>query len=45
MSNCRNVIVEQGTHDELMSQDGIYRYLNRMQMSEDPWQTALHEGP
>ena len=44
MSDRKRVIVEQGTHDELMTQDGMYRYLNRVQMNEGPWQTALHEG-
>ncbi|MEA3238875.1 MAG: ATP-binding cassette domain-containing protein, partial [Candidatus Bipolaricaulota bacterium] len=32
-------IVEQGTHDELMAQDGIYRYLNRVQMDENTRQS------
>lgn len=36
-------IVEQGTHVELMAQDGLYRYLNRVQMEEELWETSLHE--
>ena len=34
-------IVEQGTHDELMGHDGMYRYLNQVQRQEGMWQTAL----
>ena len=36
-------IVEQGTHGELMAQDGLYRYLNRVQMEEELWETSLRE--
>ena len=30
-------IVQQGTHAALMSQDGLYRHLNRAQMQEELW--------
>ncbi len=34
-------IVEQGAHDQLMAQDGLYRYLNRVQMEEEFWEAPL----
>ena len=37
-------IVEQGTHDELMARDGLYRHLNRVQATEELWETPLSEG-
>ena len=37
-------VVEQGTHDELMAQDGIYRYLNQVQTTEEMWKTVAPEG-
>lgn len=36
-------IIEQGTHEALMAQDGLYRYLNRVQMQEELWETSLRE--
>ena len=30
-------IVEQGTHAELMARDGLYRFLNRVQVEDDLW--------
>ncbi len=37
-------IAEQGTHGELIAQDGLYRSLSQVQMQEELWQTAVREG-
>ncbi|MFC2100058.1 ABC transporter ATP-binding protein [Candidatus Bipolaricaulota bacterium] len=36
-------IVEQGTHEALMAQDGLYRYLNQVQTAEELWRTVSGE--
>ncbi len=36
-------IVQQGTHEELMATDGLYRYLNQVQMQDELWQASLRE--
>jgi len=36
-------IVEQGMHEELMARDGLYRYLNQVQMKDALW-SPLHGG-
>ena len=33
----------QGTHAELMAQDGLYRYLNRVQTQEELWESSRSE--
>lgn len=33
-------IVEEGTHDQLMALDGLYRYLNQVQIQEDVWRQS-----
>jgi len=33
----------EGTHTELMAQDGLYQYLNRVQTQEDVWQSRVPE--
>ena len=30
-------IVERGTHEQLMTNDGLYQYLNRVQLQDEPW--------
>lgn len=37
-------IIERGTHDELMAHDGMYRFLNQAQATENIWETATPEG-
>ena len=37
-------IVQQGTHEELIAQDGLYRYLNQVQMQDELLRTSLREG-
>jgi ATP-binding cassette subfamily B protein/subfamily B ATP-binding cassette protein MsbA len=37
-------IVERGTHGTLMANDGLYQYLNRVQLQDEPRQEALREG-
>jgi ATP-binding cassette subfamily B protein/subfamily B ATP-binding cassette protein MsbA len=37
-------IEDQGTHDELMARDGLYRYLSRIQTEEELWPTAIRES-
>jgi NADPH-dependent 2,4-dienoyl-CoA reductase/sulfur reductase-like enzyme len=36
-------IVQQGTHEELIAQDGLYRYLNQVQMQDELLRTSLRE--
>jgi ATP-binding cassette subfamily B protein len=36
-------IVEQGTHEELMSRDGLYRHLNEVQLQDQPRWRAIRE--
>ncbi|MEN6369945.1 MAG: ABC transporter ATP-binding protein [Thermotogota bacterium] len=37
-------IVEEGTHQELMAHDGLYRHLNQVQAQDASWQASLQEG-
>ena len=37
-------IAEQGCHEELMASDGLYRFLNRVQTSDDLWGEPIGDG-
>ena len=37
-------ILEQGTHTELIAQEGLYQYLSRVQTQEELWKTATPDG-
>ncbi len=36
-------VVEQGTHEELMARDGLYRHLNEVQLQDQPRWRAIRE--
>jgi len=44
MSDRKRVMVEQRTYDELMTQDEIYRYLNRVQVNLPAYKAGLQKA-